>query len=71
MTLRVRCFWIEWGSCSAVFTTLDVDRLQHFAVFPPLECEAIKLVCIENAAGLDDERVGQYQSIGFWEVCFG
>lgn len=61
----------EWGACSAVFTTLDVARLQHFAVFPPLECEAVKLVCIENAAGLEDERVGQYESIGFWEVCFG
>ena len=35
------------------------------------KCEALKLVCIENAAGLEDERVGQYESIGFWEVCFG
>ena len=61
----------EWGVCSAVFSTLDVAHLQHFAVYPPLECEAVKLVCIQNAAGLADERVGQYESIGFWEVRFG
>jgi hypothetical protein len=55
-----------------VFTTLDVEHLQHFAVYPPLECEAVKLVCIENAAGLEDDggRFGQFASIGFWEVRF-
>jgi hypothetical protein len=59
----------EWGQRSAVFTTLDAPRLQHFAVYPPLEAEAVRLVCVENAAGVD-LMGSQHGSIGFWEIAF-
>lgn len=46
------------------YETLDVAGLQRYAVVPPIEARAVRLVCLTNAIGSSSDP------IGFWCIHF-
>jgi len=54
-----------WTDVMPALQTLDQDDLQEFALVPPVETTALRLVCTSNAA-----RNGSATCVGLFQVCF-
>jgi hypothetical protein len=59
-----------WKPASPEYKTLDVPGLQEFAMVPPVDATAIRLVCTRNAAADSDNSMCFADCIGLFQVSF-
>lgn len=52
---------------TTTLVTLDTDKMQSFALLPPVEAQSLRIVCTENAAGSQYEG---FNCIGFLDISF-
>jgi len=72
--LSVRTFYVlaksvegSWESASPELQTLDRSDLQEFALVPPVDTTAIRIVCTRNATA---DGLGNSDCTGLFQVAF-